>query len=412
MKHLAFILLLLSQAMASAASDAVGGLFSQAQAAVAARKFDDALAIYEQVITAHPEAIDRWFNAQQAIATTLAAKGDLAGAVKAAHICMDGAPNWQSYDNAVMLAANILSALDKSVDRANQFLAFQQTGPVNGATNPMDAIGYPSSPAREQAFAALCQQAGDNAEASRLRAFTFLYTGKPREALAQFADAFRRSSGSPDFERTGPDLVSIGLRAARGYRAGLDKAVRFVIFGPNGPDGKPNTPDDIPDPFAGLLPGAPAPGNGGLAGLGAAELTALRQVGDAARLYGGDARLRPDLRRAALLALQKTNTALDDWGEKGQKDWYLELALAFDDPGVDEASFIGAQSAARDRSPHFGGVHAMWNDVDAYCAAHNPKSSRGMESARHDFNNVLKAMNAVQCKAPAYKLLKAPASSF
>jgi tetratricopeptide (TPR) repeat protein len=412
MKRLSIILLLLLSQAIALASDPVSSLFDQAQGAVAARKFDDALASYEQVITAHPEAIDRWFGAQEGIATTLAAKGDLAAAAKAAHLCMDGAPNWQSYDAAVMLAANILSALDKNVDRANQFLGWQQNGPVNGATNPMDAIGYPSSPAREQAFAALRRQAGDNAEAARLRAFTFLYTGKPREALAQFADAFRRSSGSPDFERSGPDLVSVGLRAARGYRAGLDQAVRFVLYGPNGPDGKPNTADDIPDPFAGLLPDAPAPGDGGLAGPGAAELAALRQVRDAARLYGGDPRLPPDLRRAALMALQKANDALDGWGEQGQKDWYLQLALAFDDPAVDEPLFLGAQAAARERALNFGGVVSMWNGVDAYCAGHNLKPTRGMEGARHDFENVIKWMNSLHFKPPSYTLIKAPASSF
>jgi tetratricopeptide (TPR) repeat protein len=409
MKRLALLLLLTGRVIAWGAPDPVSMLFKEAQGDVTARKFDDALNLYEQVITGHPEAVDRWFNAEEAIVTTLAAKGDLADAAKAAHLCMDGAPNWQSYDNAVMLAANILSALDKNVDRANQFLTFQLTGSSAGAANPMDAVGYPSSPGREQAFATLRQQAGDNAEASRLRAYTFLFTGKPRDALAQFADAFRRSSDGPNLEQSGPDLVSVGLRDARGHRVGLEKAMQFLIFGPNGPDGTPNTADDIANPFAGLLPDPPTPGNGGLAGLDAAGLDALRQVRDAARLYGGDSRLRQDMRHAALLALQKANDALDAWGEKGEEQWYLQHALDPDDPAPDGLLFTGAQAAARGGALNLGGIYGMWNQVDAYYAAHNLKSSRGPETARHDFTLLKVILSRIQFKEPSFKLLGTPA---
>ena len=260
MKRLALILLLVGPAISFAAEPdaAVGDLFKQAQAAVAAGKFDDAVHLYGQVLTEHPTASARWYEAQLGIAQALVKKGDFAEAAKAAHLCLDGAPTLQTFDAAVTATANILSAQDKNVDRANQFINFEQNGPGPGVTNPMDAVGYPSLPDRETAFAALRQQGDD--DDGRLRAMTYLFTGKPRDALAQFADAFRRSTNHLQPTRAASDLVLIGLRAVRGHRVGLDKAIQFVIYGVNGPDGKPGTPDDLTDPFAEYLPAPPPMG--------------------------------------------------------------------------------------------------------------------------------------------------------
>jgi hypothetical protein len=137
-------------------------------------------------------------------------------------------------------------------------------------------------------------------------------------------------------------------------------------------------------------------------------------VRDAARLYGGDAQVRPDLRRTALAALQRANVALDGWGEKGQEEWYLHRALEFDDSGVDEISFSGAQDAARGRALNFGGVYVMWNTVDAYCSKHDiasSKSAAATQGVRHDFIAfTLGALNRIQFPAPSFRLLKTPAS--
>lgn len=251
MKRFALILFLagLALPLVRGADNPVDDLSKQAQDAVTAKKFDEAIALYGRIITEHADASDRWFDAQLNITRALTAKGDLAGAAQSAHLCLDGAPNLDAFDQVVSLTANILSAQDKNVDRANKFLAFQQSGSGGGQVSPMDAVGYPSQPDRERAFATFRQQAGDDASAARLRALTFLFTGKPREALAQFADAFRRNDNPYDLRNAGVELVSIGLRAARGNRVGLDQAMQFVIFGPNGPDGKPGTPDDLTDPF-------------------------------------------------------------------------------------------------------------------------------------------------------------------
>ena len=422
MKRLALSLLLVGLAPLAAfgADNPVDGLFQQAQAATTARKFDDALHLYERVFLEHPEAADRWFDAQGDLVVTLARKGDLAEAAKAAHIYLDSAPDSTHFRTAVELAAHILSAMDKHVDRANQFLHFQQSGPSNGLTNPMDAIGYPSLPERERAFAAVRQQAGDDAAASRLRAFTFLFTGKPKDAMAQFADAFRRSSQWPDLHRSGPELVTIGLRAVRGHGVGLETSLPFVVFGPKGPDGKPNTADDIADPFADFLPAPPAPGEGGLAGLSAENLNVLRQVHDAARLYAADPCLPGGIRLAGLLALARSNDALDNWGAPGQKDGYLQMApwpwgvkkaqRSTNDRVLEYQLLCGAQTAARGRALHFGGVYPLWNAIDAYGAAQGIKPTEGMDRARKQFGDACAGLNRTHFQVPPLKMLNKPAS--
>lgn len=415
MKRLALLLLLawLAAPLAWCADPAtVDDLFKQAKAAAAAGKSDDALALYERVIVEHPEAIGRWSSAQLGIATTLAARKDLEEAAKAAHLALDGAPNAQIFDSAVSLAANILSALDKNVDRANQLIAFQQTGPVAGATNPLDAVGYPSMPQREQAFEAMRQKAGDNAAASRLRAYTWLFAGKPREALAQFADAFRRSSDLQDLQAAGSDLTLVGLRAVRGHRVDLDQGLQFVIFGPNGPDGKPNTGDDLADPFAGILPPPPEGGEGGLAGLSAGDLSALRHLLDAAKLYAADPWLRPDQRRCALLAMQRSNDALDNWGGPGQKEWYLQIVSSAEDPGVASYSLSGAIGAAKGRALHLDGIQSFFNDLDAWCASRNIGPTDPMVKARKQWATVCVNLNKNSPQKSNLKPLTSPRTSF
>jgi len=419
MKRFAPILIFCGMAVSLVWGDPnpVDDLYQQAQAAAKAGKWDDAIQFYERVLTEHPEDPGRWFDAQMNITQMLARKGDWDGAARAAHLCLDAAPNLPAFDGAVGLTAAILSAQDKNVDRANQFLAFEQSGPAGGKTNPMDAVGYPSLPNREAAFAAFRQQAGEDASASRLRAYTCLLTGKPHDALAQFSDAFRRNTNPYDFTNGGVELVVVGLRAARGHRVGLDQAMQFVIYGPNGPDGKPGAADDLPDPFAQEMPATPPPGQGGLAGTDPASLAALRKVHDAARLYAGDPLTPIDMRRTALGALERTNIALDNWGAPGQKEWYFRLAFGLGCPLPDEYTggyLSGLYYAARDRDNNYGGVAATWNEVAADCAAHNIRlpqpQQNSLEGIRSQFTKNMAILAGIQFPKINFQPLKAPAT--
>lgn len=391
----------------------VRDLMSQATKAMAASQFDQAIPLYEQVISGHPEAGRTLFDAQSGIAQALAKKGDFAGALKAAHVCLDGAPTYQTFDSTVTLIANLLSARDKNMDQANQFIAWQQNGLAAGQPNPMDAIGYPIMSGREHAFDAIRAQAGNDVAASRLRAITYLYSGHPKEALAQYAEAFRRADSNSDLVGTGTDLVYVGLRAVRGSRTGLEEAMAFVIYGPNGPDGKPGTADDLKDPFAGLLPAPPLAEAGGASGIKPEDLALLKQIRDAALLYAGDPLIVPEIRRSAFAAIQRVNTSIDGWGAPGQKEWYVGLILGTEGPPLDRSNMgsvlSAAQLAARGREPDYGGVWSFWSEIDADCTAAGIAPTKEMEDARAKFKKMSDDLAKQKWPAFAVQPLKAPA---
>ncbi|MCX5670205.1 MAG: tetratricopeptide repeat protein [Planctomycetota bacterium] len=184
---------------------------------------DEALKAYERVFVAHPDVTDLWYGAQRKIAEIHLKKGRFEEALKAARICLEAAR-----DEAAV-AENIRTIAD-----------------------PLEAYGYPACPEREKAFEEARRRAGDDAKSMRFRAFTYIYTGKPKEALRCFMEAFARAGGD-EFQAMGQDMVLIGARAVRGNPAGLEAFFQFVNYGPAGPDGKPGTADDLADPFAPLL---------------------------------------------------------------------------------------------------------------------------------------------------------------
>jgi hypothetical protein len=180
----------------------------------------------------------------------------------------------------------------------------------------------------------------------------------------------------------------------------------FVIYGPNGPDEKPNTADDIADPFAGLLPAAPPPNTGGLANPSADDLAALHKVSDAMELYAGDRSLRPDFRRPAAAALERTTDALDGWTDE-RKQWYLQVARLSGGEAMDDVLYTGAEAAARNRALHFGGVLAMWAQVDQ--SSNGNALNHGIMRARTQFDGICAALQKMQAAEPAPRLLKKPA---
>jgi hypothetical protein len=421
----ALLLLLVGMAVArnGAAADSAAELMTQAKAAVVAKRFDDALRLYERVFVENPRVTTSWFAAQRGLALTLAQKGDFVGAAQAAHICVDAALDSRTYTDALDLTARILSAADKDVIRANLFLEFQRTGPTNGAVNPLDAIGYPALPDRDRVLAAARAESGDTVAAASYRALTFRYSGKPRDALAQYADAFRRSSKTfrKGSELVGPavDLVQFGLRAARGHAVDLDTAQLFVIWGPNGPDGQPHTADDLPDPFSGLLPAPPAPDQGGLSGLSTNDLAAVRHVRDAAQILVADPLLPLKVRDPAVRALQRANEALDGWGTPGQLEWYRRrlfnsaIQPLIGDPASELVALTlldEAVAAARDRSLHLGGMRAFWNEVEARCAALRIDKAHTLVVARERNSQITNALSRARFALVVPVPLKKPAT--
>lgn len=222
---------------------------------------DDALPAYERVFTAHPDVPDLWYGAQRRIVDILYRKGRMDEAIKAARVCLDAARDDGAIGDSVRIIAEAMKGIDKNFGRANAFINFQRYGPAgedgkvgtdDDIKNPLEEFPRPSYPEREKAFEAARKKAGDDSKAMRFRAQTYLYSGKPKEALRCFMDAFGRCT--PDeLQQAGPDMILTGARAVRGYCTGLEVFFQFVNYGPAGPDGKTGTADDLADPFAPLL---------------------------------------------------------------------------------------------------------------------------------------------------------------
>ncbi len=289
MKRFALILVLVGLAVpfvwgADATAD---DLVKQAQASAAAGKFDDAVNFYEQVLTGHPEASARWYEAQLGIAQALAKKeiGMVQPrppifALMPLRPCRPlMPPSWSPPISSAPRTKTSIAPIS--------FSTLNKTDRAPGLRIPWKPSATRRSRLVRAPLLPFGRKQATTAAAARLRAMTYLLTGKPKDALAQFADGLRRSSIGPESARPTVDLVLIGLRSVRGHRVGLEKDMQFVIYGSNGPDGKSGTPDDLADPFAAVLPAPPPIGQGGLAQLTPDDLATLQQgAGCRAALLG------------------------------------------------------------------------------------------------------------------------------
>ncbi|MHC5053400.1 MAG: PA14 domain-containing protein [Planctomycetota bacterium] len=353
-------------------------------------RWAEAAEAFERVIVEHPGVNDRWDEAQKGIVEALRAKGDHRGALRAARICLDAARDRGQAGHYTRLVAGLLAAVDDNVKRANAFLDYQHHGPegpdgergtADDLRDPLRDVGYPDRGEREKAFAGARAEAGDGWEASRHRALTFIYAGRPEDALPYFVDAFRRTT-ERDLWKPASDMIVIGVRAARGHAAGVEQALRFVAHGPAGPDGRPGTPDDIPDPVAPLLKGSIPERRGvDLAGHSAEDVKALREASAFLEEYIGRPAGREDERREPLGALLRVHEALGDWGREGLRDWFLSRAARETDDQAQGHCVLGGQAAARAGADHLGSVAVFWRELDTIMK----RAGRGLAGRSRDF---------------------------
>jgi len=361
----------------------------------------DALAAYRHVITAHAgeNVSDLWYECQTRIVDLVGATGDYKAALQEAHICFDASPP-DAITYNVERIAEFFSRLDKNPARANQFIKFQLYGPAgpdgkNGTlddlTNPLDDIGYPADAQRQQTFTAAFPTLGNDAAAAYHRAVLCLYVGQPRPALYYFMDAFRHCQ-SNKFQAYGIAVVVNGLRSVQGHSIGLNNAVSYVLYGPNGKDGKPGTGDDLTDPFktyAALAPTAPfiAPPISAVDAQRLKNLQATLQAGAAEPIWPAGTRQR------AFAAVGRLNEALDTWPNA---DWYFAAVTAEAARYMRGTVLNSALSAAKGNALHLGNVRPY---IAAMVARSNPGDKdllRELNDATNNFNRNLQELDRLQ----------------
>ena len=159
--------------------------------------------------------------------------------------------------DAVFAVVRALKAKEGSLRAASQFIAFVENGPEgpDGKSGTPDDIAdptagdpLPAEPERDKLFAAAAQRfIGDPYELACL----YLCWDKPNDALRAFRRYYLDCGEAGKLQRAAAVLAH-ALRALGRPEAEVDAFFDFQNLGPNGKDGKPNTPDDLRDPILAL----------------------------------------------------------------------------------------------------------------------------------------------------------------
>jgi len=141
-------------------------------------------------------------------------------------------------------------------------------------------------------------------------------------------------------------------------------------------------------------------GDGGLAGLSADDVAALRDARDALERIVADEGQSEHLRRDAALGLTRIHEALNDWGRAGQLEWYLSLLARPQPGGLQAALAEAAQSAAKAREPHFGRTRDFWRTLDAVAREKQVGISAETERVRKQFESAADHLSKLSWISP------------
>lgn len=167
----------------------------------------------------------------------------------------------QSFGRAVDLVADTLRARDGHLVSGNAFRLYQVHGPAgpdkkpgtpDDLPNPLAALAPQADPELDKLLEAALAARPASVAGHRARGWAYLVWGKPKQALAEFKRAFALCPlETTELTRAAQD-IALGLKALHATPVGMEAFAEFQRYGPNGPDGKPKTADDLTDPLAGL----------------------------------------------------------------------------------------------------------------------------------------------------------------
>jgi hypothetical protein len=238
-----------------------------------------------------------------------------------------------------------------ALDAMNRYGACGRDGKPGTPDDPkpvLPGIGYPDTTARKQAFASALPTLGDGVDASLQRGWCALYVGDPKQAVAYFTDAFRRSRARRASD-IGRILLQNGFRPLQGPEVDLDEVSNFLAYGQAGADGKKGTEDDLPDPFSALgIPAASAK-PGGLSPLPTDEVKALQALRTEIRILIRTS-ASPRKKAAAVSAYERAVEALVTVDRKETLGWLREtLRNETDGPLLGALARFGASVSNADQ---------------------------------------------------------------
>lgn len=165
------------------------------------------------------------------------------------------------FARAVAVVAHALRGRDGHLVSGNAFRTYQVYGPAgpdrkpgtpDDIANPLAGVKPKPEPELDRLFQAALDRQPPTLKGWRARAWVYLLWSKPKEALGAFKHAFALCPlDSQTIARAAQD-IALGLKALRATPVGMEDFAQFQRYGPNGPDRKKGTRDDLEDPLAGL----------------------------------------------------------------------------------------------------------------------------------------------------------------
>jgi hypothetical protein len=111
-------------------------------------------------------------------------------------------------------------------------------------------VAFRPEPELDKLFEAARQAQPVSYDGHRARAWIRLVWAKPAPALRELKRAFALCSLEPTALARAAQDVALGLKALRATPVGMEEFANFQRYGPDGPDAKPKTEDDLKDPLA------------------------------------------------------------------------------------------------------------------------------------------------------------------
>lgn len=243
-----------------------GSRVYRAKSLEALKKHGEADAQAREVILGAPDD-PQAFSAAVQLVTNALAQGKKEDALRRARTVFDVASSRQEINEAIQLVAQVLSAIDGNLVRANQFILFQKYGQagLDGKAGTEDdlpdftkVMERSVDPQFVQQLMAEAEKINDMLDAKSLRkqGMLFLYAGQPQKALEAFQKEYLLIVGTPEGLAQSSGDVAAALRAASGQLFGSKAFLDFQQYGHAGIDAMPGTADDLSFAF---LPLAPLP---------------------------------------------------------------------------------------------------------------------------------------------------------
>lgn len=162
--------------------------------------------------------------------------------------------SYSSGQQSILTVVRALKAREGGLRSANAFLTFVGYGPEgpDGKTgtdddvpDPLAQYRLPPDPARDRLFAAAAQRLKPD---PLQLGYLYICWDKPAEALRAFRRDYLEARSATDLQAAASRLAR-AMRALGCAEADVDAFFDFQNHGPNGPDHKPKTADDLKDPI-------------------------------------------------------------------------------------------------------------------------------------------------------------------